>query len=212
MGCGSTRTVHGPISLSCAAIKTLVYSNLDASTNFAISHNYTSAPVYSRYRSKRSEFIRIRAHLATPVVWMLSLVLPLSAIKPNRHHRQGTLDSMAHHQSVTYSTLIALCSLTFALTLPPTLLPASNNGSTSHPWSLPTLIFNTSNDIGASLPHPVCNGALLGTNLHRSSCFQAWHSIPLSKGRREFGDRAFGSIDIPLPRRFISGMSLISHL
>ena len=106
--------------------------------------------------------------------------------------------------------MMAICSLTHALNLPPILTPmpslASINGSRSFAANLADILSNASDNLRGSVPPPVCNGALLGNNLSRKSCYQALHGISHSDGRREFGDRAFGTYEIPLPRRFISGM------
>ena len=118
---------------------------------------------------------------------------------------------MHSHLVLRCFTLIALLSPTLALGLPstPTHVPlfALNNRSASFASSVSGILSNSSEDLADSLPLAVCNGSLLGTNLNRGSCFKALQTIGSTKGRQVFGDRAFGNYDIPLPRRYISGMA-----
>ena len=106
--------------------------------------------------------------------------------------------------------MMAICSLAHALNLRPslTLMPTltSINGSGSFAANLADVLSSASDNLRGSVPSPVCDGTLLGNNLSRKSCYQALHGISHSDGRHEFGDRAFGTYEIPLPRRFISGM------
>lgn len=111
-----------------------------------------------------------------------------------------------------------LTSVTLTLTLPPfqdltsSLLLASPINETfqrpvSPPHDLPALISNFSFDADNSAP--VCNGNLLGFDMNRYSCLQAWIAIPTGLRSMTFGDRPNGTFDVQLPRRF-SGRECIA--
>ena len=116
------------------------------------------------------------------------------------------------------SVVPLLLSFGLALTLPPI------QGFTSSPLSVPpikktftgpapstldslTLISNVSLDAGGRAP--VCNGSLLGFDMNRYSCLQAWTTIPVSSQPLTFGQRLSGAFDVPLPRRF-SGREFVT--
>ena len=56
--------------------------------------------------------------------------------------------------------------------------------------------------LNVSYSAPVCDGNLLGFDMNRYSCLQAWNSIPTSRRPMTFGDRLDGTFDVQLPRRF----------
>lgn len=56
--------------------------------------------------------------------------------------------------------------------------------------------------------NPVCDGGLLGFDVNRYSCLQAWNMIPNDPQQLTFGDRLSGTFDVQLPRRF-SGREFI---
>ena len=57
---------------------------------------------------------------------------------------------------------------------------------------------------------PVCNGSLLGFDMNRLSCLQAWNTIPTTSNELSFGNRSEGRYNVELPRRFSSRKCLIS--
>ena len=59
---------------------------------------------------------------------------------------------------------------------------------------------NSSLDAGNRAP--VCDGNLLGFDMNRYSCLQAWNTIPTNHRQLTFGDRLNGRFDVQLPRRF----------
>ena len=65
---------------------------------------------------------------------------------------------------------------------------------------LPALISNYS--LNVSYSTPVCDGNLLGFDMNRYSCLQAWNTIPTTQRSINFGDRLDGTFDVQLPRRF----------
>ena len=112
---------------------------------------------------------------------------------------------------VAWTVCHLLISLALALTLPPiedyTIVtpppPATNKpypNSAALTLDSPALESNTSRAL--TLPDPVCNGTLLGYNMNRYSCLQAWNTIPTGTAPVSFGDRAHGFFEVPLPRRF----------
>ena len=113
---------------------------------------------------------------------------------------------------------LLLTSVTLTLTLPPfqdltsSLLLASPINETfqrpaSPPHDLPALISNFSFDADNSAP--VCNGNLLGFDMNRYSCLQAFNKIPTIRQPLTFGDRSNGTFNVQLPRRF-SGRECIA--
>ena len=56
--------------------------------------------------------------------------------------------------------------------------------------------------LDTSNPDPVCDGNLLGFDMNRYSCLQAWNTIPTDHRPLTFGDRLDGTFDVRLPRRF----------
>ena len=56
--------------------------------------------------------------------------------------------------------------------------------------------------LGPELPDPTCDGRLLGFDLHKYSCLQAWNTIPLSEHDVRLGERLGDDFDVKLPRRF----------
>lgn len=124
--------------------------------------------------------------------------------------RRGQL-TMFLFMMYTGCNLLLLTSPTLALHL-----PSSPHSTSSAPVPLPTnktlpalaLItpdFSnlTSNySLGVDRSAPVCDGNLLGFDLNRYSCLQAWNTIPTNSLRLNFGDRLSGTFDVQLPRRF----------
>ena len=106
---------------------------------------------------------------------------------------------------------------TFLLVLPPTIvlgLPYIPDLTSSSLFSSPankTFPAAASTTIGSSAsssnystgnPAPVCDGNLLGFDMNRYSCLQAWNTIPSNYRLLTFGDRLDGTFDVQLPRRF----------
>ena len=56
--------------------------------------------------------------------------------------------------------------------------------------------------IGPRLQDPTCNGSLLGFNLDRQSCLEAWSTIPLTKYDVTFGQKYSDEAEVKLPRRY----------
>ena len=99
-------------------------------------------------------------------------------------------------------TFVSSISLALALTM-----PYIQDLTNSEPLTLssltldvPDLKTNFSLDAG-DRPVPVCDGNLLGFDMNRYSCLQAWSTIPTSYRIVSFGDRG-GSYNVQLPRRF----------
>ena len=111
---------------------------------------------------------------------------------------------------VVSCTFASSISWTRALSIPsvqdltnPEPLPSVTNKTLSELTSLtlvPALKANSSLDAGDS-PVPVCHGDLLGFDMNKYSCLQAWSTIPTSSKILSFGDRS-GSYNVQLPRRF----------
>ena len=115
--------------------------------------------------------------------------------------------------SLSYVGYISLCPVFFALalTLPPiqefssfTQLASPTNKTAPGPASLALDLSDEAPNslIGSDLPDPVCNGSLLGFDLNRYSCLEAWNTIPLDRAPVTFGERMHGTFDVGLPRRF----------
>lgn len=113
----------------------------------------------------------------------------------------------------TGGTFLLLTCSTLALHIPsvpvlvsssPPTLPLPANISVPVPASpVPDFSASTSNFSHAANSHaPVCNGNILGFDMARYSCLQAWNTIPTGRGHLTFGDRLNGSFDVQLPRRF----------
>ena len=122
--------------------------------------------------------------------------------------------------SLSYVGYIALCPVSFALalTLPPiqgissfTQLASPTNKTVPGPASLALDLPDGAPNslIGSDLADPVCNGGLLGFDLNRYSCLEAWNTIPLDRVPVTFGERMHGIFDVGLPRRF-SGCECVS--
>lgn len=58
--------------------------------------------------------------------------------------------------------------------------------------------------LGPGLPDPTCNGNLLGFDMNRYSCLQAWNIIPVSGHEVTFGERFSDDSEVELPRRYSS--------
>lgn len=58
--------------------------------------------------------------------------------------------------------------------------------------------------LGPGLPDLTCNGNLLGFDMNRYSCLQAWNTIPLSRHEVTFGERFSDDSEVKLPRRYSS--------
>ena len=103
--------------------------------------------------------------------------------------------------SLTFAlTVPSIQDLTYPETPPP---PATNKTLpelTSLTVDVPGLKTNSSLDAGDP-PVPVCDGDLLGFDMNRYSCLQAWSTIPTGYRIVSFGDRG-GSYNVQLPRRF----------
>ena len=105
-----------------------------------------------------------------------------------------------------------ICLLRISPSLALTLQPVSSLTLTASPTNktLPgpaLLLLNVSAvggkyPLGPDLPDPTCNGELLGFDLNRYSCLQAWSTIPLSKDDVRFEERSSNDFDVKLPRRF----------
>ena len=104
-----------------------------------------------------------------------------------------------------------LTPLTLALNLPPTRdftnsaqpVPSINR-TFPGPASLILDSDATSNySLYAQNANPVCNGSLLGFDMNRYSCLEAWNTIPTYNQKLSFGDRLSGNFDVQLPYRFI---------
>ncbi|CAD6594488.1 MAG: hypothetical protein ASARMPREDX12_009109 [Alectoria sarmentosa] len=117
--------------------------------------------------------------------------------------------------SSTYigSTILLLSRPTLTLHLPPVpafvasmplpvLLPTNKTSPVpaSPVPDFSALPLNSSLDVG--YPHPICDGNLLGFDMNRYSCLQAWSSIPTAGRMLAFGDRLSGTFNVQLPRRF----------
>ena len=63
--------------------------------------------------------------------------------------------------------------------------------------------------IGPQLPDPTCNGPLLGFDLNRQSCLEAWNTIPLTKYDVTFGKKYSDEAEVKLPRRYIGRECLV---
>lgn len=109
------------------------------------------------------------------------------------------------------SVLLFLESFTLALTLPSLqditstepLPPRINNTFPSPALLTPLSLALTSNlSRDADNSAPVCDGNLLGFDMNRYSCLQAWNSIPISRETRSFGAKSVRTFEVPLPRRF----------
>lgn len=106
--------------------------------------------------------------------------------------------------------LLLLLPFTLALILPstqdfPNPLPSVPPINMTSPEPAP-LIFDVTSTSNSSLraqaTYPVCNGSLLGFDMNRYSCLQAWNTIPTFNRQLTFGDRLYGLFDVSLPRRF----------
>ena len=125
----------------------------------------------------------------------------------NYGHRYFTHDKMIW--SILYLGCIGLSrtSSTHALTLPPiqdlsTFTPSATLVNETLSESLITdPVSPPANTLHGPLPDPVCNGRLLGYDMNRYSCLQAWGTIPINRDRLTFGDRNT-IFDVKLPRRF----------
>ena len=65
--------------------------------------------------------------------------------------------------------------------------------------------------LGPGLPDPTCNGNLLGFDMNRYSCLQAWNTIPLSGHEVTFGERFSDNSEVELPRRYSSRKCFILY-
>lgn len=113
--------------------------------------------------------------------------------------------------SILYLGCIGLFRTPFvrALTLPPIqdlsiFTPSALLVNKTLPVSLITdPVAPQANTPYGPLPDPFCNGTLLGYDMNRYSCLQAWGTIPINRDRLTFGDRNT-IFDVKLPRRFSS--------
>lgn len=97
---------------------------------------------------------------------------------------------------------LALVSVA-ASSLPLPLLLPTNQTLPVSASSIPDFSILTSNTSPATENSaPVCNGNLLGFDMNRYSCLQAWSTIPINFQQLTFGDRLNGTFDVQLPRRF----------
>lgn len=118
--------------------------------------------------------------------------------------------------------LLLICS-TLALHLPPVpnvvssmplpiLLP-TNKTSPVPASPVPDFSIMPSNSsLDANHLAPVCDGNLLGFDMNRYSCLQAWNTIPTGGQLLSFGDRLNGTFNVQLPRRFSGRECVISCL
>ncbi|KAM0801060.1 hypothetical protein BDR22DRAFT_962541 [Usnea florida] len=60
-----------------------------------------------------------------------------------------------------------------------------------------------SSGVGA-YSNPVCDGNLLGFDMSRHSCYEAWNTIPSHNRIISFGKTSAGDIEVYIPRRFSS--------
>ena len=63
--------------------------------------------------------------------------------------------------------------------------------------------------LGPYLPNPTCNGSLLGFNLNRYSCLQAWNTIPVTNSDVTFGKKYSDKAEVKLPRRYSGRKCLV---
>ena len=63
--------------------------------------------------------------------------------------------------------------------------------------------------IGPDLPEPTCNGDLLGFDLNRYSCVQAWNIIPVGTYDVTFGEKFDGDTEVKIPRRYSGRKCLV---
>lgn len=63
--------------------------------------------------------------------------------------------------------------------------------------------------LGPELGDPTCNGDLLGFDVNRYSCLQAWNTIPLSGYDVTFGERFLDDSEVKIPRRYSSRKCLV---
>ena len=63
--------------------------------------------------------------------------------------------------------------------------------------------------LGPDLPDTICNGDLLGFDLNRYSCLQAWNIIPVTKYDVMFGEKYVDDAEVKIPRRYSGRKSLV---
>lgn len=107
--------------------------------------------------------------------------------------------------------LLLLTPSTLALTLP-TIRDFTNSPLLAPPTNKTTLglvsltadfvPLTPSLSLHADNADPYCDGNLLGFDMNRYSCLQAWNTIPTTNRQLTFGDRLSGTFDVQLPRRF----------
>lgn len=131
---------------------------------------------------------------------------PLSVSHGRRHSTDNKMI-----WSILYLGCIGLFRTPFirALTLPPIqdlsiFTPSASPVNKTLPISLIIdPVAPQANPPYGPIPDPVCNGTLLGYDMNRYSCLQAWGTIPISRNTLTFGDRN-RIFDVKLPRRFSS--------
>ena len=105
-----------------------------------------------------------------------------------------------------------------ALTLQPvvdvsslTLSTSRTNNTTSGPASLLLDVPAVAGKLplGPDLPDPTCNGDLLGFDLNRYSCLQAWNVIPVSNYEVTFGEKFVDDAEVKIPRRYSGRKCLV---
>lgn len=96
------------------------------------------------------------------------------------------------------------------LTNPPPLVQPLNRTSPEPVPPMLDLALTANSSLHTQNTFPVCNGSLLGFDMNRYSCLQAWNAIPTSPRQLTFGDRLYAPFDVSLPRRFSSRECVVS--
>ena len=159
-------------------------------------------------RSSKHPIQSLRRHYTVPRALKYRVFTTSSRLlSVNYGHRHSTDNKMIW--SILYLGCIGLFRTPFvrALTLPPIqdlsiFTPSASLVNKTLPVSLITdPVAPQANTPYGPLPDPVCNGTLLGYDMNRYSCLQAWGTIPTHRESLTFGDRKRG-FDVGLPHRF----------
>ena len=118
---------------------------------------------------------------------------------------------IGHEMRIPFGFLALGHCIAFSLALNPPSYPSIQSPQSALPPYISAALSSATGNANfsnaqANAP-PVCNGALLGYQLTKSTCFQAWSRIPTTDLTKLFQDRGFGASQVALPRRYIDRKS-----